>query len=389
MKGRPPFIDRLHPGTGRELVTRARYAVNRFTERVFVETEPRGPVVEQSLGDADHSSSDTEESTNLEPVSDEDWETTGEREGVDGSRPSGNPDSVVTDGGTSPVREPAVAGEFYAGSADDLRTQIRSCFTHDVGPGSLPDGAAGADPGLPGVDGSPLTLVVPHAGYPFSGPIAAHGYGSVARAPQPDVAVVLGPNHRRQGEPVAVAPHDRWETPLGDVPVDRRLAEAIVETSEDATFDVTAHASEHSIEVQLPFLQWVDDELPVLPVCLGGLGHDRTERLGERLARIIDRDGRDVLVVSSTDLTHDRPHHAAAEADEPVRGAIEQLDTESIGRLVENDEHSMCGPWATIAGLVSARELGAEEADVLQYATSADIAGDSTRVVGYCTAIVE
>lgn len=324
--------------------------IERFTGQVFVETEPNGDVIERPLG-----------------------RPSDEREGD-----SDGPDRIArTDGGT--VREPAVAGEFYAGDTDALEAQLRDSFTHEVGPGPLVE--HDADPPRP------LALVAPHAGYPYSGPVAAHAYATLARPDTPETAVVFGPNHRRVGDPVAVAPHDRWRTPLGEVRIDRELATAVVASHEEATFDPVAHEGEHSIEVQVPFLQHVLSDVSILPICLGGLDHDGAERLGTALADAIDRTDRDTVVVASTDLTHYQPHESAVEADRPVREAIERLDTEAIARLSAGG-HSMCGPWSTVATLRSARELGGESGDVLAYATSGDTAGSPARVVGYCAGAV-
>lgn len=324
--------------------------VRRFTGRAFAEDRPRGDVTKRPLG----------------RPSDDEASCTGGGTGNDGE--------VLSDGGT--VREPAVAGDFYAGTAERLREQIRGSFTHDLGPGSVSAEAS---------EERPLAVVAPHAGYPYSGPVAAHSHTALATVDPPETVVVFGPNHRRTGEPVAVAPDDRWRTPLGEVPLDQELADAVVEASNDATFDPVAHEGEHSIEVQVPFLQHVLDEVSILPICLGGIGQERAEDLGRTVAETADRVGRDIVVVSSTDLTHNQPHEAAVEADEPIREAIERLDTDEIARQVEA-AHSMCGPWATVAGLTVAREEGAEAGEIRQYATSADTAGSPSRVVGYCAA---
>lgn len=286
----------------------------------------------------------------------------------------------VTDGGRDGgQRQPAVAGRFYAGTAPELREQLASCFRDDHGPGPLDGG-----PDVSGV----TALVSPHAGYPYSGPVAAHGFGALASAESPETAVIVGPNHDGRGVPAAVAPHARWKTPLGPAEVDERLASAIVERSEVATVDERPHAGEHSIEVQLPFLQYVLDEVSVVPVCLTRPGPARAVTLGEDVVAAIERTGRDVVVVSSTDLTHYRDHRTAVTADEPILDAIDALDTDAIAGAVE-DGHSMCGPWSTVVGLTAARELGAHGAELVRYATSGETAGGRERVVGYCSAVLD
>ena len=280
--------------------------------------------------------------------------------------------------GTEPTREPAVAGQFYAGTAETLREQIEDCITHEYGPGAL-DTGDGSD--------TPVALVSPHAGYQFSGPVAAHGFATIAEG-DVDTAVVVGPNHEGVGAPVAVAPHDSWQTPLGPIPVDGDLAAQIVDASDVATFDDRAHAGEHSIEVQLPFLQYCLDDFAVVPICTTRSGRERSEQLGNDIAATIGRSERNAIVVSSTDLTHYQSHETAVKRDRPVVEAIESLDVDGIERAVE-EGHSMCGPWATIAGLVAADALGAIEGDCLTYATSGELGGQDSRVVGYCSVAIQ
>lgn len=290
-------------------------------------------------------------------------------------------DRLEADGG-HPVageREPAVAGRFYAGSTDALDEQIRTCFDDEYGPGSGDE----SDSATESEDDSPLALVSPHAGYPFSGPIAAHGFATLSQ--DVDTAIVLGPNHSGNGVAAAIAPHTSWRTPLGSVAVDTDLAASIVDRSEVATFDDRTHAGEHSIEVQLPLLQHRLDDIAVVPVCLTRLGRTRAETLGYEIASVVDNSDRTVMLISSTDLTHYIPHESAVRADKPVVEAIENFDTDAIERAVTEENHTMCGPWATVAGLTAARELGATDGQCLQYATSGQTGGDRSQVVGYCS----
>ncbi|MEF8774204.1 MAG: AmmeMemoRadiSam system protein B [Halobacteriales archaeon] len=277
----------------------------------------------------------------------------------------------MTDAG----RPPAVAGEFYAGTESPLRDQLADVFDDEYGPGPLESTAN---------DGDVAGIVSPHAGYPFSGPVAAHGFAALAGRETPDAVVVFGPNHGRAGATVAVAPHDRWRTPLGSMPVDREFAEAVVEESAAATFDRRAHEGEHSIEVQLPFLQYAVGNVPVVPVCLTRAGHDRAVALGEAVAEAAAGLGRDVAVVSSTDLTHYEPHERAVEADDPVVDSVASFDDGAVARA-KSEGHTMCGPWATVAGMTATRAFGAAEGERLQYATSGQTGGSDRRVVGYAS----
>jgi AmmeMemoRadiSam system protein B len=272
-------------------------------------------------------------------------------------------------------RPPAVAGDFYADTAEGIREELAACFRHEQGPGPLED----AD-----VDVGPVTgVVVPHAALAASGPVAAHGYAALADGGAPETVVVFGPNHRGFGAEAAVAPHERWRTALGSVPVDGDLAAAVVGRSAVAEFDDRTHTGEHSIEVQLPFLQHVLPDVSVVPIALSRPGRERAEQVGCDVAAAVEATGRDAAVVSSTDLTHYEPHGRAVETDDPLVDAIASFDVAAIAEAVEAG-HTMCGPWATVAGLTAARELGAREGHRLAYATSGQTAGERERVVGYC-----
>jgi len=148
------------------------------------------------------------------------------------------------------MRKPVVAGAFYAGTEASLRRQIEECFEHALGPGALPAPAGRAEERV-------LGLVSPHAGYVYSGPVAAHGFFSLASQRKPQTVVILGPNHSGLGADVAVSREDRWQTPLGQVELDAELGQSIITASQVAQWDDLAHSREHSIEVQVPFLQYI------------------------------------------------------------------------------------------------------------------------------------
>ncbi len=275
------------------------------------------------------------------------------------------------------VRPPAVAGQFYAETATALRDQLEWCFTHPVGPGRLPD-----------TSGSTRSIdagVVPHAGLSFSGPVAAHTYRALAADASPETVVVIGPSHRGNGVPAAVAPNDAWRTPLGAVPLDTQLREAIVEHVGPAEADPRPHAGEHSVEVQVPFLQYVMEGVEVLPIVLARQTPPFVRALGDGLSTAIDTTGRDAVVLASSDLTHYRPAAAAREADRPVLDAIEALDAGAILDARQSG-HTMCGPGAIAVASRVAADHGAGAGEVHAYATSADTAGDPGRVVGYAAA---
>lgn len=279
-------------------------------------------------------------------------------------------------------RAPAVAGRFYEGDTEALREQVRSMFTHRLGPGDVPS---------PADDGESITgLVSPHAGLPYSGPVAAHGIAAVAKRERPDVLVLVGPNHTGMGDPVAVSEADGWRTPLGTVPVHDGLRADLVGRSSYATLDERAHGGEHSLEVQLPFFQFLYDRPPsIVPVVMGSQTPETIDDLGSSLTSAVETSEDSVLLVASTDLTHYEPQAVAESNDQQVIDRIEDLDADGLVDVVERESISMCGYGPTAAVIEASRSLGAQTGRCLQYATSGDVTGSTGEVVGYCSATVE
>lgn len=279
------------------------------------------------------------------------------------------------------MRQPAVAGSWYAGSAEGLRRQIEGCFLHRLGPGALPAGAVEKVRYT-------LGLVSPHAGYQFSGPVAANGFMHLSREPRPETVVILGPNHTGLGAPIAVSREDYWRTPLGDVEVDADLAGAIVAASRWATLDDLAHRREHSIELQLPFLQYAYGEsgFKIVLIAMMEQTFDVSQELGKAIAGAAA--DKNVMVVASSDFTHHESHEAASRKDKLAIQAILDLDPRRLAEVVDNHRISTCGPGPVMAMLTACKQLGATQARLLRYADSGDITGDYQRVVGYASVCV-
>jgi len=286
------------------------------------------------------------------------------------------------------IRPPAVAGRFYERSRGALAESLAWCFTHELGPGRLPE----VNPDGPG---RMLALVSPHAGYVYSGPAAAHGFAALAADGIPDLVVLLGPSHYVSDRRAAVSPAEAWRTPLGEVPVDRGLCEQLLAESDLLVADAVTHASEHSLEVQVPFLQYVyGDRVPSLvPICLRAPPWDETEglvaeatALGQTLARVTA--DRRVVVIASTDLSHQVPQEFAERQDRLAVEAMLALDPGGLLRTVAAHRISACGPVAVAVALsfCLARDGGA--AELLRYYTSGDISGERTRVVGYASLVI-
>ncbi|KON30421.1 hypothetical protein AC482_03950 [miscellaneous Crenarchaeota group-15 archaeon DG-45] len=277
------------------------------------------------------------------------------------------------------VRRPYVAGAFYPADPDRLRQAIEGCFTHRLGPGGLP--RAGAS------ERRIVSAVCPHAGYMYSGPVAAHSYYHLASEARPSSVVVVGPSHTGLGSPIAMMGSGSWETPLGRVEVDAELADAIFKASDIIDIDERAHRMEHSIEVQLPFLQYIyGRDVRLVPICMGFQDLESSREVGRAVARAVE--GADAVIVASTDLTHQEPQASANRKDRMVIESILSLDEEALQERVRSNRISMCGYGPVSATIHASKLLGASGAELLAYHTSGDVTGDLNAVVGYAAAKV-
>ncbi len=277
------------------------------------------------------------------------------------------------------TRPPVVAGQFYEADPDRLRSRIEWCFTHKLGPGKLPKPSGTRRPESKG-------FIAPHAGYMFSGPIAAHTYLKIAEEGKPDTFIILGPNHTGTGAPIAVYPDGEWLTPLGKAIVDAELAAEILRRSRVAAPDRSAHESEHSIEVQLPFLQYIFGEVSIVPIAMLYQTPQIAKDLASAMVEAVRELGRDVVVIASTDMSHYEPHELAVRKDRIVLDRIEALDPEGLYDAVLTRGISMCGPGPAMVMLYFSKSLGATKGEVLKYATSGDVTGEKAWVVGYAAA---
>jgi AmmeMemoRadiSam system protein B len=273
------------------------------------------------------------------------------------------------------MRPPVVAGQFYEGSKEELIKQIEWCYRHPVGPGKLPKLQRGKR--------SMLGLVSPHAGYIYSGPVAAHGFAALAHDGRPERIVILGPNHHGIGSGVSLVSSGRWRTPLGEVEVDGELARAILRECEIIDDEEEAHRHEHSIEVQLPFLQHLLGEFRFVPICMMFQDLRTSLEVGEALASACG--GKDVLLIASTDFTHYEPHEQAVRKDRAAIEKILSLDPRGLVETVEGEGISMCGYGPVAAVLEACKRLGAGEAKLLKHATSGETSGFMGEVVGYAS----
>ncbi len=266
------------------------------------------------------------------------------------------------------IRKPVVSGQFYPESPSRLKEMI----------GGMVDDKAGKE--------ETIGLVSPHAGYVFSGPVAG---ATISRIKFKDTFIILGPSHTGLGRPFSIMTEGTWQTPLGDVQIDSELARQILAGSSHLEDDIVAHQHEHSIEVQLPFLQYFKPDINLVPIVLSYAGGTTYKEIGRELAGAIKELNKDVVILASSDMTHYEPQEAAQRKDNQAIAAILDLDEDELLRRVSELKISMCG-YAPVVSLISAaKELGAKEAELISYRTSGDINGDYSSVVGYAGVIIK
>jgi AmmeMemoRadiSam system protein B len=264
-----------------------------------------------------------------------------------------------------------VAGRFYPARAEELAREVDEQLSPKP---STEEGVSQA-----------IGCVVPHAGYMYSGHVAGAVF---RRLPVRSSYVILGPNHTGRGAPLAMMSNGAWQTPLGQVPVDSALAQDLHRSCALLTDDPSAHAGEHSLEVQLPFLQRSNREFSFVPISIGIGGYAALESLGHGLAKAIAKASRPVLLVASSDMNHYEPDAPTRVKDHKAIDQILALNPLGLYEVIRREEISMCGYGPAIAMLVAAADLGASHAELVRYATSADTSGDYSAVVGYAGIIV-
>ncbi|MFB0564573.1 MAG: AmmeMemoRadiSam system protein B [Candidatus Aminicenantaceae bacterium] len=260
-------------------------------------------------------------------------------------------------------RKPSVAGYFYPGNEHDLLTMVENM----VKPEMKKEEA--------------ICVVSPHAGFIYSGPVAGAVFSSVQL---PSTFVILGPSHRSISSLAAIMKEGFWETPLGEVSVDALLAELIMKHSSLITEDEFAHRDEHSLEVQLPFIQYFKKDISMVPICFSyEISYEKIEQLAKAVSQGIREFKSKVLIVASTDMSHYVNQKIAEKKDFLAIERVEKLDPKGLYDTVLREDISMCGFQPTTAGLIAAKELGAKKAELIKYQTSGDASGDYSQVVGY------
>lgn len=265
------------------------------------------------------------------------------------------------------VRQPAVAGLFYPAHPEALERDVRGYLPPDA----TSEKAFGA--------------IVPHAGYVYSGPVAGAVY---ARMEIPRTVVIVCPNHTGHGAPAAMDPSDSWQTPLGEVPLARPLAQRLRELAPRVTEDSQAHRREHSLEVQLPFLKVLRPDVEIVPICLGEPSFSLCREVGEAFARAAGEEREAPLLLASSDMNHYESRAVGRAKDDLALERIEAIDPEGLFETVLGRSISMCGFLPATALLAAARAAGASRARVVSRRDSGDETGDISSVVGYAGVLV-
>ncbi|BCS53978.1 AmmeMemoRadiSam system protein B [Geobacter sp. SVR] len=265
------------------------------------------------------------------------------------------------------LRPPAVAGQFYPGTPEKLRNDLENLLVRSDRPDKV------------------LGIMAPHAGYLYSGAIAGAVYGGIEI---PATVLIIGPNHHGAGKPAALFPDGQWQTPLGPVPLDSRLNALILQHIPLVQTDTQAHRQEHSLEVQLPFLQMLRPDVSIAALCLGYGDFSVLEEIGRGLASAITAFGGDVLIVASSDMSHYESAASARAKDGLALERITAFDPEGLLRVCRTERITMCGVVPAAIMMVAAARLGATRAQVIAYGTSGDVTGDDRQVVGYAAVTV-
>lgn len=272
----------------------------------------------------------------------------------------GNPDKI---------RRPVVAGQFYPSSARELKNQIEAFIDKQ---------AVGSDV---------IACMLPHAGYAYSGSVAAQ---TISRINIKSKIILLGPNHTGYGARYSIMAEGSWQTPLGEIKIDAALAGQILKHSKHLQSDDEAHMFEHSLEVELPFLQYFKNDFEIVPITLLSDDFETLKEIGEGIASTIKEGdiNNSTMIIASSDMTHYEPQGQAEKKDKAAIEAILELNAGKLMKRVQQLNISMCGYAPVITMISAAKILGAKTAKLIKYQTSGDVTGDKSSVVGYAGIII-
>lgn len=265
------------------------------------------------------------------------------------------------------IRSPVVAGSFYPGSKEELITTLKTLVVEKTGKRKA------------------LGAISPHAGYIYSGRVMGSVFSSIE---VPDTVVILAPNHTGYGEPYSLWPEGCWKTPLGETSIDEELASEILNSCNLLEKDKEAHLREHSAEVILPFLQYVNPQVKIVVIVIKMSNFKDLEIIGKSIGQVLKKTKVSTLVVASSDMTHYESQLSANEKDKSAITEIKALREEELYNIVRSLDITMCGICPVVSMIVCSKERGATKAELIKYETSGDITGDYEQVVGYAGMII-
>ena len=264
-------------------------------------------------------------------------------------------------------RQPAVAGQFYPGTEGTLRAALSQLIPENT------------------VRKRVKGVISPHAGYVYSGAIAGQLFSRIAI---PDTVLIIGPNHHGVGAAAALYPDGEWLTPLGKVAINSRLNSLLLQHTSYIQSDFVAHQSEHSVEVQLPFVQYLRPDVTISALCIGHGDYSPLRDIGHGIATAISEYGEDVLIVASSDMTHYESADSARQKDQQALEQVLALDGKGLLEICRRRGITMCGVVPATVMIEASLRLGASQAELVAYGTSGDVTGDNHQVVGYAAALV-
>lgn len=273
------------------------------------------------------------------------------------------------------IRKACVSGMFYESNPDFLKENIEHMF------GEIPDNT---------MDGNIIAGIVPHAGYVYSGKTACYTFNEIKKGEIPDTFIIIGPNHTGRGTKIDVCDFDKWETPLGLVDVDDEFIRELLNEDSNVYIDNSAHVNEHSIEVEIPLIQYICEshDFKIVPIVISQQIPQLCEQLARSLDNVIKKLNRNCIIIASTDLNHYENQDTTLYLDEKIIKSVESMDMKQMVKDIIDYDITMCGYGPVITATCYSRLHDAESSIVLKHSTSGDVSGDYDSVVGYMSAII-
>jgi AmmeMemoRadiSam system protein B len=275
-------------------------------------------------------------------------------------------------------RSPAVSGSFYPDRKEDLIRMLEWAFKR-AGFKGIPKGVSG--------NRKIKGIISPHAGYVYSGPTAAAGYYELSKDGKPEIFFIIGPNHTGIGGRASIPLYEEWETPLGLVSVDLDISRRLSKEVSGIRLENSPHTMEHSVEVQLPFIQAIFGDIKIVPMIVLDQDEGFSRSIGNAIWRIVKENSIDAIVIASSDMTHYEPDDIARKKDEIALRRIVEMDSEGLFNAIYEHGISMCGPSPVAIAIEFSKLCGVKKGELVRYMTSGEMTGERGSVVGYASVI--